>query len=153
MSWRNAEKIEFPEGKRNNSGVQQAGETHTVNKINYICDFSRGGLNTRLYTLVSKPCSEATSIVYFIYCVPSLAVWQRQNSGNSCLWLEISSCVWREFGTFARGCLKNYSYKLYAPNLQKAFFKYSPGDCNFIIVLHPCEVPGNWIIEDSRLIS
>ena len=28
----------------------------------YICDFSRGGLNTRLYTLVSKPCSEATNI-------------------------------------------------------------------------------------------
>ena len=31
-------------------------------KRNYICDFSRGGLNTRLYTLVSKPCSEATNI-------------------------------------------------------------------------------------------
>ena len=30
--------------------------------IPYICDFSRGGLNTRLYTLVSKPCSEATNI-------------------------------------------------------------------------------------------
>ena len=33
-------------------------------KRNYICDFSRGGLNTRLYTLVSKPCSEATNIGY-----------------------------------------------------------------------------------------
>ena len=32
--------------------------------IPYICDFSRGGLNTRLYTLVSKPCSEATNIGY-----------------------------------------------------------------------------------------
>ena len=31
-------------------------------KITYICDFSRSGLNTRLYTLVSKPCSEATNI-------------------------------------------------------------------------------------------
>ena len=31
-----------------------------------ICDFSRGGLNTRLYTLVSKPCSEATNKDYFI---------------------------------------------------------------------------------------
>ena len=31
-------------------------------KIILICDFSRGGLNTRLYTLVSKPCSEATNI-------------------------------------------------------------------------------------------
>ena len=28
----------------------------------YICDFSRGGLNTRLYMLVSKSCSEATNI-------------------------------------------------------------------------------------------
>ena len=27
-----------------------------------ICDFSRCGLNTRLHTLVSKPCSEATNI-------------------------------------------------------------------------------------------
>ena len=33
----------------------------SVNK-NCICDFSRGGLDTRLYTLVSKPCSEATNI-------------------------------------------------------------------------------------------
>ena len=31
-------------------------------KRTYICDFSRCGLNTRLYTLVSKPCSEATNI-------------------------------------------------------------------------------------------
>ena len=43
-------------------------------KINDICDFSRGGLNTRLYMLVSKPCSEATNIVYFIYCMLFLAV-------------------------------------------------------------------------------
>ena len=35
---------------------------HTT--IPYICDFSRGGLNTRLYTLVSKSCSEATNIGY-----------------------------------------------------------------------------------------
>ena len=41
--------------------------------IPYICDFSRGGLNTRLYTLVSKPCSEATNIGSFIYCELSLA--------------------------------------------------------------------------------
>ena len=33
-------------------------------KRTYICDFSRCGLNTRLYTLVSKPCSEATNIGY-----------------------------------------------------------------------------------------
>ena len=32
--------------------------------IPYICDFSRGGLNTRLHTLVSKPCSEATNMLY-----------------------------------------------------------------------------------------
>ena len=37
-------------------------ETLSVNKITYICDFSRCGLNTRLHTLVSKPCSEATNI-------------------------------------------------------------------------------------------
>ena len=36
-------------------------------KIILICDFSRCGLNTRLHTLVSKPCSEATNIGYFIY--------------------------------------------------------------------------------------
>ena len=41
-------------------------------KIKHICDFSRGGLNTRLYTLVSKPCSEATNIGSFIYCELSL---------------------------------------------------------------------------------
>ena len=41
-------------------------------KRTYICDFSRCGLNTRLYTLVSKPCSEAT-IGSFIYCELSLA--------------------------------------------------------------------------------
>ena len=62
MSWRNAEKIEFLGGRRNNSGLPQAKETHTLNKINDICDFSRGGLNTRLYMLVSKPCSETTNI-------------------------------------------------------------------------------------------
>ena len=62
MSWRNAEKIEFLGGRRNNSGLPQAKETHTLNKINDICDFSRGGLNTRLYMLVSKSCSEATNI-------------------------------------------------------------------------------------------
>ena len=66
MSWRNAEKIEFLGGRRNNSGLQQERETHTLNKINDICDFSRGGLNTRLYTLVSKPCSEAANKDYFI---------------------------------------------------------------------------------------
>ena len=33
-------------------------------KIKHICDFSRGGLNTCLYTLVSKPCSEATNMLY-----------------------------------------------------------------------------------------
>ncbi len=49
------------------SDLPQAKETLSGNKITYICDFSRGGLNTRLYTLVSKPCSEATNIGYFIY--------------------------------------------------------------------------------------
>ena len=44
---------------------------HTT--IPYICDFSRGGLNTRLYTLVSKSCSEATNIGSFISCELSLA--------------------------------------------------------------------------------
>jgi len=35
-------------------------------EIILICDFSRCGLNTRLHTLVSKPCSEATNKDYFI---------------------------------------------------------------------------------------
>ena len=43
------------------------------NKRTYICDFSRCGLNTRLSTLVSKPCSEATNIGSFISCELSLA--------------------------------------------------------------------------------
>ena len=53
-------------------------------KRTYICDFSRGGWNTRLYTLVSKPCSEATNIGSFIYCELSLDayansefIWER----------------------------------------------------------------------------
>jgi len=33
MSWRNAEKIEFLGGRRNNSGLPQAKETHTLNKM------------------------------------------------------------------------------------------------------------------------
>ena len=48
-------------------------ETLAGNKRTYICDFSRCGLNTRLYTLVSKPCSEATNIGSFISCELSLA--------------------------------------------------------------------------------
>ena len=43
-------------------------------KITYICDFSRGGLNTRLHPLVSKPCSEATNMLYLapgVLCVDS----------------------------------------------------------------------------------
>ena len=57
------------------SGLPQAGETLSVNKITYICDFSRGGLDTRLHTLVSKPCSEATNIGYFIYWELFLAAY------------------------------------------------------------------------------
>ena len=48
-------------------------ETFSENKITYICDFSRSGLNTRLYTLVSKLCSETTNIGYFILWELSLA--------------------------------------------------------------------------------
>ena len=47
-------------------------------KIKHICDFSRGGLNTRLYTLVSKPCSEATNMLYLSSGV--LARWQLRKS-------------------------------------------------------------------------
>ena len=50
-----------------------AGKGDAHSKRTYICDFSRSGLNTRLYTLVSKPCSEATNIGSFIYCELSLA--------------------------------------------------------------------------------
>ena len=54
-------------------GMHTRKETLAGNKRTYICDFSRCGLNTRLYTLVSKPCSEATNIGSFIYCELSLA--------------------------------------------------------------------------------
>ena len=50
----------------NNSDLPQAKQTPSGNEIILICDFSRYGLNTRLYTLVSKPCSEATNKDYFI---------------------------------------------------------------------------------------
>ena len=56
------------------SNLPQATGRPQREPILYICDFSRGGLNTRLYMLVSKPCSEATNIVYFIYCMLFLAV-------------------------------------------------------------------------------
>ena len=59
--------------KLNNSDLPQAKETPSGNEIILICDFSRYGLNTRLYTLVSKPCSEATNIGSFISCELSLA--------------------------------------------------------------------------------
>ena len=45
-------KYEFAAGK----------ETPPRESSPHICDFSRGGLNTRLCTLVSKPCSEATNM-------------------------------------------------------------------------------------------
>ena len=114
MSWRNAEKIEFLGGRRNNSGLQQERETHTVNKINDICDFSRGGLNTRLYMLVSKPCSEATNIVYFIYCMLFLAVGAKA---------EFSEFL------FAAG---NFF-------LRRKEFGDSLEGCDFIIVLYLCD--------------
>ena len=62
-------------------------------KRNYICDFSRGGLDTRLYTRVSKPCSEATNIVSFIYCGLCFG-WARKNAiyfGIICKFVEESS--------------------------------------------------------------
>ena len=45
-------KYEFAAGK----------ETPPRESSPHICDFSRGSLNTRLCTLVSKPCSEATNM-------------------------------------------------------------------------------------------
>ena len=45
-------KYEFAAGK----------ETPPSESSPHICVFSRGGLNTRLCTLVSKPCSEATNM-------------------------------------------------------------------------------------------
>ena len=42
--------------------VYLTGCTPKREPIPYICDFSRGGLNTRLHTLVSKLCSEAANI-------------------------------------------------------------------------------------------
>ena len=46
------DKQEFAAGK----------ETPRRESSPYICDFSRGGLNTRLHALVSKPCSETTNM-------------------------------------------------------------------------------------------
>ena len=71
MSW-DCQSAEYTM-KLNNSDLPQVKETLAGNKRTYICDFSRCGLNTRLYTLVSKPCSEATNIGSFIYCELSLA--------------------------------------------------------------------------------
>ena len=48
--------------RRINRNLPQAKRRPRRESSPYICDFSRGGLNTRLYTLVSKPCSEATNI-------------------------------------------------------------------------------------------
>ena len=58
-------------------------------KIILICDFSRYGLNTRLYTLVSKPCSEATNMLYLASGV--LCAGSSENQ------LE-------EFGDSSKGC-------------------------------------------------
>ena len=64
--------------------------------IPYICDFSRGGLNTRLHALVSKPCSEAINMLYLASGV--LCVGSSENQ------LE-------EFGNFSKGCdfMRKYS--------------------------------------------
>ena len=40
--------------------------------IPYICDFSRGGLNVCVEALASKPCSEATNMVYLSFSGLSL---------------------------------------------------------------------------------
>ena len=69
MSW-DCQSAEYTM-KLNNSDLPQ--EKRRSQERTYICDFSRCGLNTRLYTLVSKPCSEATNIGSFISCELSLA--------------------------------------------------------------------------------
>ena len=65
---REAMKINYFDGDfaLNSILICAAKETPSGNEIILICDFSRYGLNTRLYTLVSKPCSEATNKDYFI---------------------------------------------------------------------------------------
>ena len=76
-------------------------------KITYICDFSRCGLNTRLHTLVSNPCSEATNIGYFIYWELSLAaevksefIWDGRFEGDfKRLWLFEELKFWSMFIT------------------------------------------------------
>ncbi|SCJ05650.1 Uncharacterised protein [uncultured Eubacterium sp.] len=71
MSW-DCQSAEYTM-KLNNSDLPQEKRRSQEIKRTYICDFSRCGLNTRLYTLVSKPCSEATNIGSFISCELSLA--------------------------------------------------------------------------------
>ena len=46
-------------------------------KITYICDFSRGGLNIRLHTLVSKLCSEAANIGYRLSFLADCGYWYK----------------------------------------------------------------------------
>ena len=75
------------------SDLPQAKETLSVNKITYICDFSRCGLNTRLYTLVSKPCSEATNIGYFIYWELSLAAYANSEIVLRKIWGRLQTVV------------------------------------------------------------
>ena len=73
--------------------MPQAKETPSGNEIILICDFSRGGLNTRLYTLVSKPCSEATNIGYFIYWELSLAAYSNSEFILRKIWGRLQRVV------------------------------------------------------------
>ena len=73
-------------------------------KITYICDFSRGGLNTRLHTLVSNPCSEATNIGYFIYCMLFLAVGAKAEFSEFLFDAGNFFLRWKEFGDSLEGC-------------------------------------------------
>ena len=76
-----------------NSDLPQAKETLSVNKITYICDFSRCRLNTRLHTLVSNPCSEATNIGYFIYWELSLAAYSNSEFILRKIWGRLQQVV------------------------------------------------------------
>ena len=64
------------------SNLPQATGRPQREPILYICDFSRGGLNTRLHTLVSKPCSEATNIGDRLSLLADCGCWYKIRIGN-----------------------------------------------------------------------
>ena len=82
--------------------MPQARETLTVNKRTYICDFSRGGLNTRSIrsypNLAPRP--QIRIISFSEGCalaveVKSEFIWERFEGGFRSLWLFEGLKIWK----------------------------------------------------------